>query len=235
MFDSAQPVPSLTVSVRLLLIRHGQVDFASRDYTLSPRGRQFDPPLSERGREQAARLAARLRLMDTPAVIATSPFRRCLETIQPYLETTGLEARSVDDIAEVFIGEWEGLGFEEIVSGDERMAERFREQEPMFSYAPGGESGQELRVRVVPAVERILEGARDGVVLVVAHGGVINAYLGHVMGIPQDMFFLPDNASINSVLVDGDRREVRFLNDVRHIEEPALFTPSAGIGEHAAG
>jgi broad specificity phosphatase PhoE len=32
----------------------------------------------------------------------------------------------------------------------------------------------------------------DGTVLVVTHGGVINAYLGHAMGIPHDMFFLPE-------------------------------------------
>jgi|SRR5437867_1421789 len=222
------------MTVRLLLIRHGHVDFGSKDFTQSPRGRQYDPPLSERGREQAERLAARLRLMDAPAVIATSPFRRCGETIAPYLESTGLRAEPVDDLGEVFIGEWEGLGLEEIVSGDERMAARFREQEPVFDHAPGGESGRQLRARVVPTVEGLLARALDGIVVAVTHGGVINAYLGHVMGIDHDMFFLPDNASINSVLVDGGRRDVRFLNDIRHIAEPALFVPPAGIGDHAA-
>ena len=29
------------------------------------------------------------------------------------------------------------------------------------------------------------------------------------------MFFLPENTSINSVVVEGDRRSVRFLNDIR--------------------
>ena len=139
----------------------------------------------------------------------------------------------MDDLGEVFIGAWEGLSFEEIVSGDERMLERFREQDPVFAHAPGGESGRELRARVVPAVEALLERVDDGVAVVVAHGGVINAYLGRIMGIDHDMFFLPDNASINSVLVEGPRREVRFLNDVRHLTEPALFAPPAGIGEHA--
>jgi probable phosphoglycerate mutase len=221
------------VSVRLLLVRHGRVDFTSRDFIESPRGRQYDPPLEERGREQAQRLADRLALMDAPAVVATSPFRRCIETIAPFLHATGLRAEAVDDLGEVFIGDWEGLGFEEIVAGDEEMARRFREQEPMFSLAPGGETGTQLRSRVVPAVERLVEGLADGTVVAVSHGGVINAYLGHVMGIPHDMFFLPENASINSILVDDGRRDVRFLNDVRHLTDPALFAPPAGIGEHA--
>jgi probable phosphoglycerate mutase len=219
------------LSVRLLLVRHGHVDFASRDFTESPRGRQFDPPLSDRGREQARRLADRLSLMEPPAAIATSPFRRCLETIAPYLAASGLRAEPIDDLGEVFIGDWEGMGFEEIISGDEDLARRFREQDPMFALAPGGESGRELRARVVPAVERLLRRTREGIVVVVAHGGVINAYLGHVMGIDHDMFFLPDNGSINTVLVEDGRPQLRFLNDVRHLTDPAIFAPPAGVEE----
>ena len=58
-----------------------------------------------------------------------------------------------------------------------------------------------------------------------SHGGVINAYLGDILGIPHDMFFLPDNASINTVEVDGDARSVRFLNDGRHLTDPGVFVP----------
>ena len=229
------------MSVRLLLIRHGRVDFEAMDddhFLESPRGRQWDPPLDQRGHEQARRLAARLTLMDPPAVVAVSPFRRCNETLAPFLQATGLDPeapRVTDDLGEVFIGRWEGVRFEDILSGDEELARRFREQEPMFSLAPGGESGPELRARVVPAVERLLADVQDGTVMVVTHGGVINAYLGHVMQIDHDMFFLPDNGSINTVLVDGDHRELRFLNDVRHLTDPAVFAPPAGLGEHAEG
>jgi probable phosphoglycerate mutase len=228
------------VSVRLLLVRHGRVDFSAHEdehFLQSPRGPQWDPPLDDKGREQARSLAARLTLMERPAVVAVSPFRRCHQTLAPYVEASGIgeeERHVVADLGEVFIGRWEGVRFEDIISGDEELARRFREQEPMFSLAPGGESGPELRARVVPAIEGLLEGVTDGVVLVVTHGGVINAYLGHVMGIDHDMFFLPDNGSINSVLVDGDRREVRFLNDVRHLTDPAVFAPPAGVGEHGS-
>jgi len=74
-------------------------------------------------------------------------------------------------------------------------------------------------------VEAILRRHREADVLAVTHGGVINAYLGHLLGLDQDMFFLPDNASVNSVTVEGDGRRVRFLNDVRHLTDPQVFEP----------
>jgi broad specificity phosphatase PhoE len=220
------------VSVRLLLVRHGRVDFDSQRFTITARGRQWDPPLDEQGREQARRLAARLLMMDRPVRVVVSPFRRCRETLAPFASQAGIDPVVVEDMGEVFIGEWEGMRFEDIVSQDEDLARRFREQEAMFSMAPQGESGQQLRSRVVPAVEAALAGVSDGTVLILSHGGVINAYLGQVMAIPHDMFFLPDNASINTVQVDGERRDVRFLNDVRHLTDPAIFAAPPGLGEH---
>jgi len=224
------------MTLRLLLVRHGHVDFTSRAFRTSPRGRQWDPPLDDVGREQAASLTARLRLMARPAAVVVSPFARCRETIAPYLEETGLEAAIDEDLGEVFIGEWEGVRFEDVISGDEELARRFREQDPMFSLSPGGESGPQLRARVIPAVEAAIARAAGAneetpTVLVVSHGGVINAYLGRVLDVPHDMFFLPENASINTVEVDGDARRIRFLNDVRHLTDPAVFAPPSPVGD----
>jgi broad specificity phosphatase PhoE len=212
------------LSRRLFLIRHGQSDFDSRDFLETPRGRQWDPPLSEHGREQAQLLAARLRALDPPAAIWSSPFRRCVETLQPFLDLTGLETRIDGDLGEVSIGEWEGESFEEIVASDEELARRFREQEPVFALAPGGESGDLLRARVGPAIERIISETPQGDIFVFAHGGVINAYVTLVLGIEdQDMFFLPENTSLNTIGLDGAERRVRFINDVRHLTDPHLF------------
>jgi probable phosphoglycerate mutase len=201
------------------------VDFDSRDFVDSPIGRQWDPPLDDRGLEQAERLAARLVHSSPPAAILTSPLTRCRQTLAPYQRAMGAVPDIVDDLREVYIGRWEGMRFEDILSEDEEIARKFRDQEAMFSMSPGGESGEQLRARVVPAIEGALARQGDGDLLVVTHGGVINAYLGHIMGVAHDMFYLPDNASINTVLVDGDRREMRFLNDVRHLTDPGVFAP----------
>jgi broad specificity phosphatase PhoE len=75
----------------------------------------------------------------------------------------------------------------------------------------------------VAALDSILANDPDGDVVIVAHGGVINAFCGEVLGVPSAMFFLPENTSINIVVIDGDRRTVRFLNDIAHLTDPQLF------------
>ena len=64
--------------------------------------------------------------------------------------------------------------------------------------------------------------------VVVAHGGVVNAYAGHVLGVDHDMFFMPENTSISTFDLDGRGPQVRFLNDVLHLFQPGLFAPPAG-------
>jgi broad specificity phosphatase PhoE len=213
------------VSRRVLtLIRHGRVDFDARDFRESPRGRQWDPPLGEEGREQARLLAARLAVSAPPEAVWCSPFRRCVETIEPYAVKADIDVRYDERLGEVYVGAWEGMSFEEITASDQALAQKFREQEAMFSLAPGGEDGRQLRARVLPAIEELLA-STGGDVMIVAHGGVINAYVATLLGLEQDMFFLPENTSLNTVAVEDGAARVRFLNDVRHLTDPGVFLP----------
>ncbi len=208
----------------LFLIRHGRSDDTAHDVVETPRGPQWDPPLDEVGRRQAELLARRLLLMDPgPAIVYSSTMRRARQTISPYAERSGQDVRYDDDLIEANIGAWESKPFEEIIASDEQMLHRFRDQDAIWRHAPGAEPLEGLRRRVRLAVERILDRHREGNVLVVAHGGVINAFVGEVLGLEQEMFFLPENTSLNSIVVDGQRRGVRFLNDDRHLAQPHLF------------
>ena len=216
----------MSVPRLLFLVRHGQSDEAANDVVETPRGPQWDPPLDEIGRSQAELLTRRLLLMDPrPEVVYSSTMRRARETITPYAERSGEEVRYDDDLIEANIGAWESKSFEEIIASDEQMLHRFRNQDAIWRHAPGAESLKGLRRRVWGAVEGILGRHRRGNVIIVAHGGVINAYVGEVLGLDQEMFFLPENTSLNSIVIDGDRRGVRFLNDDRHLAQPHLFEP----------
>ncbi len=205
------------------LVRHGESDFASREFTTTPRGRQWDPPLGARGREQAELLARRLLAMDAPAAVYASPLRRTRETVAPYAESAGVEVVLEDGLEEAFIGEWEGKPFEEILASDERMLRRLRNQEPIWRHAPGAEELAPFRARVRDAIEGMLARHPDGNVIAVCHGGVINAYVAPLLGADHEMLFIPENTSLNSVVVDGEARRVRFLNDTLHLTDPHYF------------
>ncbi|HEX7463806.1 MAG TPA: histidine phosphatase family protein [Actinomycetota bacterium] len=212
----------------LLLIRHGRSKEDSTDLLETPRGLQWDPPLDERGRGQAELLAERLLLQQRPVAVYCSPLRRARETVLPFAERAGFEVRFEDDLMEANIGEWEGKSFEEILGADPELLYLFRNQRAIWHRAPGGEAIGAFRDRVGNAIESILERHPEGDVFVVAHGGVINAYLGPLLGVPDEMFFLPENTSLSSLEVEGSTRRVRFLNDVLHLTDPNLFRPSWG-------
>ncbi|HZD78936.1 MAG TPA: histidine phosphatase family protein [Actinomycetota bacterium] len=208
----------------LFLIRHGRSDESSDDLLETPRGLQWNPPLHAVGREQAELLARRLALTHpAPAAVYCSPLRRARETIAPYVERTGVEVLIEDDLMEAHIGDWENKPFEEIVASDEEILHLVRTQRAIWHRAPGGETVAGFRSRVDAAIEGILRRHPDGEVLVVCHGGVINAYVGPLLGIQHEMFFLPENTSVNTVQVDGASRSVQFLNDVLHLTDPQFF------------
>ena len=207
----------------LFLIRHGRSDFDSNELRESPRGWQWDPPLSEEGREQARLLTRRLRLMPDLAAVYCSPFRRALETLAPFAEPTGTHVNLDEDLGEAYLGQWENKSFEEILASDEQLLTKYRNQDAIWRHAPDAERIVDLRKRVATTVEGIIERHSEGNLLVVAHGGVINAYIGPILGLEQEMFFLPENTSLNSVDIVGEERRIRFLNDVRHLTDPELF------------
>lgn len=215
---------------RLYLIRHGKADHRSSRVADTPRGVASDPPLDEIGRAQADALARRLQLMPSPAAIYCSTLTRARETIQPYLDASGLPATYVEDLAEWHAGDWELKEFEELLGEHPEMPSRILFQDPVFVLAPNAEPVHAFRERVVGAVEAALAAHAVGDVWIVCHGGVINAYVGSILGVEeQEMFFLPANTSINTVKIDGDRRTMWFLGDDTHYTSPELF-PDGSVG-----
>ena len=209
----------------LYLIRHGQSDFGwAGDRFAGARGDQWDPPLSEKGREQARLLARRLLVMDLePFALYSSPLRRASETADAFAREAHVDVTFDHELVEAHIGGWEGKPFEEIIESDPEIVNHVRHQRAIWHRAPGAEREDQFRARVRDAVEKIVANHEDRNVLVFAHGGVINAYLGELLGLGQQMFFLPENTSLNSVDIDGQTRIVRFLNDVLHLTDPHFF------------
>ena len=71
---------------------------------------------------------------------------------------------------------------------------------------------------VVAAVERVVAAHPSQRVAVICHGGVINAYAGHVLGIDEPLWFLPHYTSISRVLASAvGPRSIGSLNETAHV------------------
>lgn len=201
----------------LIFVRHGEQYIA--DPRSGPVGDTIDPPLSERGQQQAKVVGERLSV-DRLDVVYASPLRRALETGRAIARHHRIEPQVIDDLREVEVfrdipadktaGEFLGQGL--LLGIRERML-----RERKWDVYPYSESSFEFRKRTVNAVEAIIaenEGKRVGIA---CHGGIINAYIGHVIGVDSDMFFRPAHASINVVFSGHGVRALQTLNDVHHL------------------
>ncbi len=72
--------------------------------------------------------------------------------------------------------------------------------EKSWDVYPYSESSFDFRKRTVNAIEGILATHPGERIVVACHGGVINAYIGHIIGVDYDMFFRPAHTSVNVVL-----------------------------------
>ena len=193
--------------MELLIIRHGlpvRIDDADGP---------ADPELSELGHEQARRLAEWLR-HDRIDAIYTSPMRRAMQTAAPLAEAFGLDAVVDDEVAEFDRNSHFYVPIEELkASGDPRYEQLMRGEQLEGEVDP-----YTFREVVTVAIERIIEQNRGGTVAIVCHGGVINGYASHVLGIDFPLFFQPHYTSVNRFLASSaGHRSVASLNETGHL------------------
>lgn len=187
--------------MELLLIRHAlplRVDEGSVEGPA-------DPALSEVGHAQAQALSEWLAGEHVDALWC-SPMRRARETAAPLAARLAMEVTLHEGLAEFDRHALSYIPIEELkAAGD-----------PRWNEVP--EQPEEFRAAVVDAVEHIVAGHPGQRVAVVCHGGVINAYAAHVLGIDDPLFFLPTYTSINRVYAASTgQRSIGSLNEAGHL------------------
>nr|EJI98438.1 phosphoglycerate mutase family protein [Rhodococcus sp. JVH1] len=204
----ANPDQDVNEPVELIIVRHGRPG--------NPRESQnpADPPLGDLGHRQARRVAEHLKAEGADRVHSSSLLRAA--------ETAATIARELDvrltfdpDLAEFDRDATEYLFFEDLIANKDPRYDAYLRED----LSPWGTDVTSFRSRVARAFDRLLRECRPGErVVVVCHGGVLNAYLGGVLGIAEFMFHDPEYTSISRVLVDhGRSRRLVSINESGHL------------------
>ncbi|GAA3223217.1 bifunctional RNase H/acid phosphatase [Dactylosporangium siamense] len=208
--------PTTGSPLRMVLVRHGETP-----YTIEKRysGRS-DIPLSESGRDQAARAAGRVRaLAPDLAVAVSSPLRRCLETAAA-LGTVfgGLETVVEPDLVECDFGEWDGMTFAEVRAAYPNELDRWLAS-PLVA-PPGGESMQQVTIRVRRALRRLQQQYAGQQIAVVSHVTPIKSLLRDALAAGDTFMYRlyldPAGVSVVDSWPDGGVA-VRTVNDTSHL------------------
>lgn len=198
------------------MVRHGKTVPYVEGNPFPLKDGHGDPDLAPEGVMQAKALAERLASWSLEAVYVT-PLRRTLQTAQPLLDATGMEAIVEPDLREVYLGEWEGgVWRKKIADGDPLVVEVFTRRR--WDVIPGAESNESFAARVRAAVERIANAHPSSRVLVVAHGGTIAEICAQAAGTSCFHFLSADNASISRVVVGPHGWFLRCFNDTAHLD-----------------
>ncbi|HYC03562.1 MAG TPA: histidine phosphatase family protein [Azospirillaceae bacterium] len=162
-----------------LLVRHGSHDLLGS--TLA--GRMEGVGLSASGREEAERLAGVLERAGITRLLS-SPVQRCRETAAIIATRIRVPVEPTPEVTEVDFGEWTGRRFAEL-EGDPRWLRwnAFRSG----AVTPGGESMQQVQLRMVTHLERIRREEPTGTVAVIGHADPIRATLAWALGMTLDL------------------------------------------------
>ena len=192
----------------LVFVRHGQSEGNQRGVAQG----WLDSPLTERGRADARAAAERLSSSGASAVYS-SDLARARETGEIIAALVGPPLEHRRRLREQGLGEGQGLSWREI---RERWGAGVRAGRGDI---PGEEATADFRERVARDFDLLAERHSEELAICAAHGGSIRMVIGHVLGLPPDVYPRVHiaNGSLTVVEMDGGRPVLTSLNDACHI------------------
>src|SRR3982750_1088341 len=211
------------MSTRVFLVRHGATVLTAEDRFAGA----TDVELSDEGREQARRLALRLKKEKVAAIYA-SPMSRTVETATILALPHQLEVQARDGLREISHGRWEQMTRREVEAKYPEEAAEW-EKDP-YTFAPeGGESGLAVTARALPVLIQIVRAHPDQNIVIVSHKATIRLLLSSLLGFDPRRY--RDNldqkpAALNIVdFRDATRPRLTLFNDTSHYDKAGKAIP----------
>lgn len=198
-------------SVRLHLVRHGEVDAAHHGTFYG----NADVPLSARG-QHATRVRARELAALSPHHVYTSPLSRARLLAELVADACGAPLTVLPALRELDRGSWTLRRREDILAEAPDAIARYL-ADPERGNAPGGERESELCARVWPALDAIAARHAGERVVVACHGHVIRVLLRRWLGwdAPRSLAGFVPYLGVVEAHVEGERGEIVSLPELR--------------------
>lgn len=187
----------------IYLIRHGQSEANERGAFLG----HHDLNLTQIGRKQASVTADFLCSQGQhPNVIYSSDLIRAYETARCTAERFNMPIIKDKNLREIYAGYWENHLFTDI---EVKFTESYNTWKTNIGLArcDGGESVEELQLRIVSAVTQIAQKHKNSTVFIFTHATPIRVFAAHCLKKTLDeMKTIPwaTNASVTKVVYDNE-------------------------------
>jgi len=202
---------------RLLLVRHGETGWNAEHRVQG----HLDVPLSERGIEQARRLAAWTE--ETLDAVYTSDLQRCRTTAE-ILAGKATPVHVEPRVREADFGEFQGLTSAEIEARYPAAFHAWR-ADALRNRPPGGETLEALQERCMAALRDLLPRHPGQTVAVVAHGGPVRVMVCGLLGMPLEVYprLRVENTSVCRILFSPRGPILAGYNDTSHLRASAAL------------
>lgn len=199
----------------LTLIRHGETEWNAAGRIQG----HLDIPLSAAGLAQAAATGRRLGGEAFDAILS-SDLERALQTARPIVRHPGQTIVRDTRLRERPLGVLQGLTGEEAAMRQPQAWQAFMARNPEAALE-GGETLAEFSQRVAGLIDELLRAHTGSRLLLVTHGGVLDAVYRHATGIPLSAprNFPIYNASVNILSHDKQGWRVDSWGDVSHLPQ----------------
>ncbi|CRK53902.1 conserved hypothetical protein [Rhodococcus sp. RD6.2] len=195
--------------MQLLLIRHALPERLFTDDAPA------DPALTAEGHAQAARLPDALAPYPM-ARIVSSPQLRARQTAAPLAEARGLVVDVDKDLAEYDSELAHYIPIHEAKTAAPEAYARI-----LAGHLPEFVDADVFRARVLDAMGRVVaDSDHEDTVAVFAHGGVINIYLQHLLGLERPLTFPIEYASVSRILFSRNgKARPASVNETGHVRD----------------
>lgn len=218
MSTALNPLSGVT---EILLIRHGETAWNAERRLQG----HLDIPLNDEGLRQAAALGRALRSENLDVIFA-SDLQRAMQTADAIAAPLAMTVAIDAGLRERCFGGFEGLPYADIHAHFPEAHAAWQAREPDARFPQGQNAPETLREFSQRAVDTVIRLASLGHrrIAIVSHGGVLECIYRAVHGIgfepARDFDIL--NASLNRIVWDGERLQIRVWGDVAHLNDAVL-------------